>query len=60
MDLFLRSRCLEVTCILSEIKELSSSIQLEFKHMGRSANGMAAYLAKQGIDMEIHMKANKL
>lgn len=35
--------------VLSKGKELSSSIQVEFKHEVRSANGMADNLAKQGV-----------
>lgn len=36
--------------ILNQIKFLSSSIQVEFSHIFRSANAMADVLAKQGVD----------
>lgn len=35
----------------NEIKELSSKLSVEFQHVGRSANGFANALAKQGVDI---------
>ena len=35
---------------LNEIRALASSIQVKFRHVGRSANGFANLLAKQGVD----------
>ena len=34
----------------NEIRALASSIQVRFRHVGRSANGFADSLAKQGVD----------
>lgn len=36
--------------LLNEIKFLSSSISLKFKHICQEANGLANSLAKQGVD----------
>ena len=35
---------------VNEIRALSSMIQVVFQHVGRSANGFADSLAKQGVD----------
>lgn len=40
-----------------EIKLLSSSIQISFQHMSRSANGMADCFAKQEVDMSVPLSS---
>lgn len=41
-----------------EIKALSSSIQVVFKNAGRSANGMADFSSKRGVDRAVHLIAH--
>lgn len=43
-------RPVKISFISMRFKFLASSIQVEFKHMGQSANGLADFLAKQGVD----------
>ena len=41
----------------NEIRVLASLIQVNFQHVGRSANGFADSLAKQGVDRSSNLVA---
>lgn len=46
---------LEISILFKETKVLSSLIQVEFKHIGQMANGLADSFAKKGVDRMIDL-----